>query len=240
MAQPSEPMGASAHALHAPPARRQANARGGAFVVQVLVVLAMGLLPWPGWNKAYCAFFSNVANFVAVHTEAPGSVHLDFAPIDEEEPTPWPVRVELRRAMSRAHGQFWIDVRALTYVPIVTFVALSLASAVWGMPKRRSLASSARRFAFGLLIVTLLAAFKVALPITHVIMRWGWWPVSPLTQSLTLTVVVAFNTLPGMTFAMPGGVWWIVESELVSRALAGIALTLRRRPPRPTALTRQP
>ena len=97
MAQPSEPMGASAHALHAPPARRQANARGGAFVVQVLVVLAMGLLPWPGWNKAYCAFFSNVANFVAVHTEAPGSVHLDFAPIDEEEPTPWPVRVELRR-----------------------------------------------------------------------------------------------------------------------------------------------
>lgn len=168
-----------------------------------LVFLLACLSPWPRLGSLYasacCAVFNALTDGATLGTDA--SVH--FAPGTEAllagKPYPlWHAIAAVSSVSSGATTHFGLNLRAVGYVPTVTFVALVLA---WPLHRRRSWIATAVGFA----LVQVYFGFSIALPMLLALSseRVGAVALDSTAQSLVRMIFEAFVVPPAISYAVP-------------------------------------
>jgi hypothetical protein len=186
----------------------------GPFVLVFLCVFGAFALPWAGFGATYSRAFSAVANgFVSV---MPAHPRLNVVVEGASEKYPalalgvesWRTVVMLHDTRSGKWLSVPLDLRGAHYLPMVAFIALTVAFPV--ADRRRKL----RLLAIGLPILIPLSLTLVALPLIPRL-RGGpfeLFAVSPATNSLVVVFYRAFVNHPGMAYAIPALLWWVLLS----------------------------
>ena len=135
---------------HPPPHKRIAG-----FVIRFLLVYTALVLPWPGIEAAYRAFFCSLGStaFAAV-----GAGSVRFVPDPQPRSDYDTLLVMTNLDAPRSVGQMNQSSRRVGYLPTVVLIALVMATPI---PWRRRW----RALAMGLLMVTAFVVLRMSLPI---------------------------------------------------------------------------
>ncbi|HVW24744.1 MAG TPA: hypothetical protein VHC69_05210 [Polyangiaceae bacterium] len=182
--------------------RRDGSAKRAA-ALGVVFLLAC-LAPWPRLGSLYasacCAVFNALTDGVTFGADAV----VQFAPGAEAllagKPYPlWHAIAAVSSVSTQATTHFGLNLRAVGYVPTVTFVALVLA---WPLHRRRSWVAAAVGFA----LVQVYFGFSIALPMLLALSseRVGAVALDSSTQSFVRMIFEAFVVPPAMSYAIPG------------------------------------
>ena len=180
------------------------------FAATFVAWLAVLMLPWPGLGKMYSRAFAVVGNaLVGGHSFASGArLAFDGDGGDdsggETKTFAWEATLTVQNA-NGARIQVPIDVRPLAYLPTAAFAALALAFPI--RERRRKLFV----FAAGLVIMQPLTALLISLPLLPFLGGSGpirVFELGPAARSLIEAAYRALVAPPGMTYAIPGLLFW--------------------------------
>ena len=186
----------------------------GSFVFTFACIFIGLTLPWAGFGATYSRAFSAVTNglFDVLPSHPRLEFHLEGS---EARPPPlalgidsWRTTLTITNRKTRQTCNVPIDLRGANCVPAAAFVALTVALPVAG--RRRKLVML---FA-GLAFLVPLSLMLVSLPLIPRL-RGGAFELFPLPELLNSVVVLfyrAFVAHPGMAFAIPALLWWILLS----------------------------
>jgi hypothetical protein len=179
-------------------------------------------LPSPGIGPAYTRAHAALGNALlhGASFERGATLHFEAADADLAA-HPWQLTLRvLDPARIERPVLVPMDLRTLLYLPLVAFVALSLAAPL-GSPWR-----NARVLGQGWLILTPTLLALTALPLLSFL--GGTGPVrvfrlAPWLHVLFQTVYRALVAPPGMMYALPLLLWWALVARLEPRRVAGSA-----------------
>jgi hypothetical protein len=149
-------------------------------------------------------------------------VELQFDAADAELALhPWQLTLKVREPARVEPVLVPIDLRTLVFLPIAAFSALALAAPL-GSARR-----NARLLGQGLLLLIPALYVLSALPLLSFL--GGTGPVrafrlAPLTHLLFQTVYRALVAPPGMMYALPLLLWWVLVARLKPAKPAGTAV----------------
>lgn len=169
-----------------------------AFTVRFVVLLALGLCPWPGlggaWTRGYCGALDAIV-LLAISTE---TAQFRFKPADDprmgEDVVPWRMYVYAQQPRTGRVDRVWKDER-LGFVSIVTFLALALA-----LPARRRSYST---WGIGLSSLFAVLVLNDLDLLVLTLARWGWLSLSPLAAVVLSAAHTMVDGLPSMTYVIP-------------------------------------
>jgi hypothetical protein len=121
-----------------------------------------------------------------------------------EVPSRWQTVLMVERSYPARAARVPIDLRALGYLPLAAFVALTLASPV--APKRRL-----RMLLVGLSVLVPIVIAFIALPLAAFVGGEGPIQVFSLGPALRVPMNIVYRGFvspPGMAYALPAVVWW--------------------------------
>jgi hypothetical protein len=185
----------------------------GAFLFTFACVFGGLALPWAGFGASYSRAFSSVAN--GVISVLPSHPRLEFSfEGSRERPSPlalgvdsWQTLLWIRNKVARRNLSVPVDLRGVHYLPVATFIALSVAfPAQW----RRKLVI----LGVGLAVLVPLSLLLVSVALIPGL-RGGAFEILPASDGLSNVFVLfhrAFVAHPGMVYAIPGLLWWILVS----------------------------
>jgi hypothetical protein len=169
-------------------------------------------LPSPGLGPTYTRAHETLGNALVEGKSFERGVTLHFAEPDADVVThPWQLTLHIRDPARPDLVLVPIDLRTLLFLPVAAFIGLALAAPL-GSARR-----NARVLALGLLILEPLLLLLTALPILSFL--GGTGPVlafrlSPAVHALFQTVYRALVAPPGMMYALPLLLWWVLVARL--------------------------
>jgi hypothetical protein len=177
-------------------------------------------LPSPGIGPAYARVHALVGNALLEDRVFEHGVTLRFATPSagpELAEHPWQLTLEVRDPLQPAPALVPIDLRTLLFLPVAAFIGLALAAPL-GSARR-----NARVLGLGLLILEPTLLVLTALPLLSFL--GGGGPVQAFRLSLGLHVVLqtvyrALVAPPGMTYALPLLLWWVLVAQLSPEKVA--------------------
>ncbi len=176
----------------------------GIFASQSVLILALGLAPWPGWGLTSSQLYCWIANAVIVPVAPPSDVRWLFRPGDDprqgEQRVPWQVYVYAQRAETGEVNRFSYKWR-MAYVSVATFVALAAASA---LQRRRTFLL----WMIGFPLLLLLTACNDANRALLTVDRWGWISLRPAIEVALSAGYTLLNGLPVIPYVVPAMLWW--------------------------------
>lgn len=180
-------------------------------LLRVVVVLMLVHLPWPGLPRAFGSYFSAVTA-PQLQLLAEQNVRVDLAPTPPTaKAPPWTVVVTATETSNQGGAKAELDVRRVGWLPLGAFLALLVALPPKRWKRRAAVAAGGLLVLQVLWTLPVLAAFGTA--------RGGFFALGSVGQTLVVTAQRALQTLPGMAYAMPGLLWflltWRIERELM-------------------------
>jgi hypothetical protein len=180
------------------------------FLVAFLCVfggLSLAHGPGPPYSKAHAA----LGNLIADRPLGSG-VQLHFAaPDDELRQHPWRVTLHVVPPASAQHIAIPIDIRSLLFLPTAAFIALAIAAPL------PSLRAHLKLIGLGLLILEPLLVLLIALPLLSFLGGNGPVQVFTLSRPTHVVLQILYRALvapPGMAYALPLFLWWVLVVEL--------------------------
>jgi hypothetical protein len=190
---------------------RSARISWAKFAARALVILAIGMFPWPGLGRAWSACYCDVANAIGPLALPTETAQFRFQPGDDpdrgEEAVPWQVYVYARR-VSTGQVDRSVHKGRLSYLSLLTFLALAISSAFQRRKTAPTAVPTARMWLVGLPALLSMLALSDLSDYVLVLDRWGWLPLSPAVVVALYTAHIVMNGLPSMTFATPGLIWF--------------------------------
>jgi hypothetical protein len=181
--------------------RRDASAKVSA--AAAVVFLLSCLAPWSrlgaAYSSAWCAVFNAVCSGVTFGSD----VGVHFTPGTEallagkDYPT-WHAILAATSASTQATTRFGLNLRAIGYVPSITFVALAIA---WPFDRLRSWRATA--IGFGLIQAYFLAGVALPMLLSLSNERVHAMELGPIGDAFVRTVFTAFVVPPAMSYAVP-------------------------------------
>lgn len=169
-------------------------------------------LPSPGIGPAYTRAHASLANALLGGARFERGVELRFtAAVADLAQHPFQLTLEVRDPARSGPVLVPIDLRTLLFLPMAAFVGLALAAPL-GSARR-----NARLLGIGLLILVPAQLLLTALPLLSFL--GGTGPVrafrlSPVLHALFQTVYRALVAPPGMMYALPLLLWWVLVARL--------------------------
>jgi hypothetical protein len=184
-------------------------------LARILLVLALVHLPWPGLGPAFCRYFSAVTspllNAVATHNV---ELELGPAPAPPNPTTPaanWTLLVVISTRGVEQRVGAELDVRRVGWLPLGAFSALLVAFPVKRWKRRAFVAGIGFALLHALWVLPVIASFGGA--------QSGFFVLGSAGYALTIVAQRALQTLPGMAYALPAILWfllsWRIEPELM-------------------------
>jgi len=178
-------------------------------LARILVVLAVAHFPWPGLPTLFCCYFS-ATTAKMLDSFAERGVALQLGPAAPPAP-PWRVTVIAANESTAQGAKAELDVRRVGWLPFGAFSALLLAFPVRRWKRRLAVAAAGLCFLHALWLLPVLASFGSA--------RGGFFALGTLGHGLVVVAQRALQTLPGMAYALPALLWfvltWSLERELM-------------------------
>ena len=186
----------------------------GSFLFTFACIFIGLTLPWASFGATYSRAFSAVANGVidVLPSHSRLEFHLDGA---TERPRAlelgtesWRTTLTITNQRTTQTYRAPLDLRGAHYVPAAAFIALTVALPVAN--RRRKVVI----LAIGLAILLPLSLILVSLPLIPRL-RGGQFELFPLPEAINLLVGLfyrAFVAHPGMAYAIPALMWWILVS----------------------------
>lgn len=178
------------------------------FGVRFAFVLALLLAPWPGLGETYSAGVTRLGNALTVFESS--HAQFEFVRPGENEPAFSSV-LRARDAATGQRLQVPIELRTLTFIPTMTFIALVLASSAG-----RSLRRSALQLLVGLAGLQLFLVFSLLAPLCLFFAEPQPMQLIRLSAPVYDALTIFHRALvapPGMAYAVPF-LWWLVLSAL--------------------------
>jgi hypothetical protein len=168
------------------------------FFVRFAALFALVMIPWPGLAVAFNQTFSVVASMAVDACVKDPDVIARFHPANPDLPDeasfgPWDAVFSVSSARDEAPLKIPLPLRRVAYVPLATFVALSLAMPIGRPQKLRIL-----RWGLGLLLLRL--ALTVALPIARHFQVFGR---DTVTDWLARVVYYGLLEPPNLMYGAP-------------------------------------
>jgi hypothetical protein len=185
--------------------RRDASAkRAAAFG---LILLLGCLSPWPRIGAVYAGAWCDVLNALCDGVTFGSNATVHFVQGTEAllagKPYPlWHIIAAVTSATTEATTRFGLNLRAIGYVPTVTYVALVFA---WPLDRRRSWVATAVGFA--LVQAFFLASLGLPMLLALSNERVAALELGPTGESLVRMVFEAFVVPPAMSYAIPSGIY---------------------------------
>jgi hypothetical protein len=187
------------------------------FLFRFACVFAVLSLPLPGLAWAFSQSTSWLGDQLVSEARFVSGARLDFTPasgdraaaggkMEAKKVDPWQAILWVHDGTRPRPIGVPIDVRGLYYLPIAAFVALVLATPV---PMARRL----RALAMGLLVLLPLGLALIALPLFSFLGGIGpirVYELSSTSHSLINVVYRALVAPPGMAYAIPALLWWVL------------------------------
>jgi hypothetical protein len=178
----------------------------GAFLC---VFAGLALLRGPG--PIYARAHAEVANVLVDGLRFSSGERLHFeAPKPNEDP--WSVTLHIAPVLTGPRADVPIDLRSLVFLPTAAFIGLAIAVSL------RSVREHLLLLATGLLILEPLCLALVALPLLSFLGGTGPIRVFSLSRPIHVVLQVLYRGLvapPGMAYAVPLFVWWLLLSRLI-------------------------
>ena len=178
----------------------------GKFLVSFALLFGLFCVPMTligsGYARACCA----LGNAILPDPESAQHFAFHLDPARPSQDRPWEVRLSVGDLRAGTRVVMPLETMSLTYIPIVAFLALALATPI--ADRRREILILVP----GLLLISAIALLLVALSVTSIlndlspIRMFGFGP------RVMSVLGVLFRALmsPGMTFAVPGLLWWFL------------------------------
>jgi hypothetical protein len=183
----------------------------GAFLC---VFAGLALLRGPG--PIYARAHAEVANVLVDGLRFSSGERLHFeAPKPNEDP--WRVTLHIAPVLTGPRADVPIDLRSLVFLPTAAFIGLAIAVSL------RSVREHLLLLATGLLILEPLCLALVALPLLSFLGGTGPIRVFSLSRPIHVVLQVLYRGLvapPGMAYAVPLFVWWLLLSRLIRGSAA--------------------
>ena len=173
------------------------------FALHASMLFVAFLLPWPWLADMYVCAFDAVANALLLLINSTSPVQLRFIPpAGFTVHGSWKGSLQLAMATTGQIAQTHLDVRGLSYRPLVTYLALALALPLAAQSRRRLVALS-----MGTLLMVSLGFVFSALPILSRLSAGG-----AFGKPTTLVVATAYEAIatPVMVYAIPVILFWLI------------------------------
>jgi hypothetical protein len=183
----------------------------GSFVFAFLCVFGGLALPSPGLGPACARAHAALGNALVEGATFERGTTLHFEAADAElAEHPWQLTLHVRTPVRPIPVSLPIDLRTLLFLPIAAFIGLSLAAPLGAM--RRNVDVLGR----GLLILVPTLWVLTALPLVSFL--GGVGPVrafrlAPLLHVLFQILYRALVAPPGMMYALPLLLWWVLVAS---------------------------
>jgi hypothetical protein len=168
------------------------------------VFAGLALLHGPG--PSYARAHAFLGNAVLEQFPPASEVRLWFVATDTEA-APWSATLHVESRVRRAAITVPIDLRSLVFLPTAAFIALSIAAPL------RSVRCHLWLLTTGLLILEPLLLALLALPLLSFLGGLGPIRVFTLGRAAQVFLQLLYRALilpPGMTYAIPLFVWWLL------------------------------
>jgi len=165
-------------------------------------VLTLLHLPWPALGPAFGNYFSRAAP-VLLSPWSPGSLELRITPATD---SPWHVLLSASDRRIHQRVQASLDIRRSAWLPLATFLALLSGFAV-RRPRRRALVAALGLSFLHLLWTLPLLAFFGG-PDPH------FFELGELTHTLAVVAYRGLISPPGMAYALPAVLWFVLTWRL--------------------------
>ena len=181
---------------------RQERDRILLFALNAVMLLVAFLLPWPWLADAYVWAFDGLANGILSLLNAVSAVKLHFdAPSEIAVRGSWKGDLQLFATHTGQNARTHLDIRGLSYRPLVTYLALAIAAPLGARPWHRF-----GMLSLGALFVVCLGFVFTALPILSHLSMGG-----AFGKPTTLVLATAYDAMatPVMVYAIPAIVFWL-------------------------------
>lgn len=182
------------------------------FLFAFACVLGGLALPSPGLGPSYARLHAALGNQLVEGNTFERGVEMHFETNDAElAKYPWQVTLRITDPARQGPVLVPFELRTLLFLPSATFIALALAAPL-GAARR-----NARVLGQGLLILVPTLLLLTALPLLSFL--GGTGPVRafrlpPLLHALFQTIYRALVAPPGMMYALPLLLWWLLVARL--------------------------
>jgi hypothetical protein len=182
-------------------------------------------LPSPGIGPAYTRVHAALGNALLADAVYEHGVQLRFDAADADlAQHPWQLTLQVREPARAEPVLVPMDLRSLLFLPLAAFTGLALAAPL-GAARR-----NARVLGLGLLILVPSLLLLTALPLLSFL--GGTGPVQAfhlpaLFHALFQTVYRALVAPPGMMYALPLLLWWVLVARLAPERAAAISRVVR-------------
>lgn len=180
------------------------------FGVRFACVLAVLLAPWPGLGDAYGAGFTKLGNALLSPFEF-SRAHFAFGVPEPGEPTEFSSVLRARDTATGRRLQVPIELRTLTFIPTMTFIALVLAGSL-----ARGLRRTGIQLLAGLAVLQIFLVFSLLVPLCLFFSEPRPMQLITLSSPVYDALTIFHRALvapPGMAYAVPL-LWWLVLSAL--------------------------
>lgn len=186
------------------------------FFIRVLLVYAALMIPWPGLQRAYGAFYRAGWNVLFVPFSADSEAQfLPLRPPQRGQDT----LVILKNLRTRFLFSLTTTIRYMAFAPTVLLLALILATPIpWSRRWRPLL--------WGLLLVHGFIAARMTLILLEAFIRMALWEPGPFWRGVVTGLILTFACSVVVSFAVPVLIWilvmfcrgdWPVVAGLVGR-----------------------
>ena len=188
-----------------------------AFLLRFVFVLTVCLMPWPRLEEVYGSAVAAVGNALVGDRPVGSGAFLRFdSPpkphrSDPESKPTFQAELSARSTKTGSVVRVPIDLRTLTFIPTVVFVALAIAAPIWKGARGPIVLVS------GLVILQLFLAGSIAVPLLLFFSNPRPMQLFQLSPAVGHGLDVAYRSLvapPGMAFAIPGLLWlallWLI------------------------------
>jgi hypothetical protein len=173
-----------------------------AFWLRVVLLFVAALLPAPWMADAYTSLFATATNGVLAAVNSNPWVHFHVQPpVAIRVAGSWKAPLVISGPNAETIGQILINVRTFSYIPMVTFLALALASPLKGWRRNAVVLGG------GVAAMAAFTTFFAALPILAQYARVGAFG-STATKAVD-TTYQALST-PVMVYFAPLLLWWLL------------------------------
>ena len=176
--------------------------------VCVFAGFALAHGPGPYYSKAHAA----LGNAIVGKEPLASGVALHFDASDGElEKDPWRVTLHVAPPGSRPAVLVPIDVRSLLYLPTAAFLALAVAV------RLRSAREHLQLIVIGMLLLEPLLMLLVSLPLLSFLGGTGPIQAFSLSRPTHVLLQISYRALvvpPGMAYAVPLFLWWLLVVTL--------------------------
>jgi hypothetical protein len=197
------------------------------FALRFGCILAVYAYPWRPIGSAYSGIATALANWI-VGGAPHGETLLSFARLEQSAAhgslaDAFNMVLRAENTTTGSTITIPIDLRTLTYIPTVVFIALSVAAPIWQGTR------GTRVLLFGLAVLQVFLTLSIAVPLLlffgnpqpmHLV------DLGPASYRILSVLYRALVAPPGMAFAVPGLLWlimlWIVPAPSEGATADGI------------------